>query len=105
MINLNRLKVLFNNDKALIKKFLILFKNQMPVQLSTLEEMVETEDWEQVSNIAHGIKSQVKYLSLRDMATIAYEIEQRSEYKKGLDKIPNLVQQLKEGIMEVVMQL
>lgn len=105
MIDFNRLYQLFNGDQKLVKKFLRIFKQQTPIQLAELATFIEGENWAQVSIVAHSLKSQIKYLNLKDLATLAYHIEQRAELNKGVDKIPLLFERLQVGLEEILAEL
>jgi HPt (histidine-containing phosphotransfer) domain-containing protein len=104
-MNIDKLRNLLGKDEAMVQKFLRLFKTEMPRQLNLLYEAVEQEDWKNVSTIAHGIKSQVKYLDLRELANTAESLERAADEQDDLESIPSYLGQLSEEIQEVIANL
>ena len=94
MIDLSRLQHLMSHDENMVNKFLEIFKSDMPRQLSQIYIHLEHENWDQVSTIAHAIKSQSKYLNLDDLSDLAYTIEKNTESRSHLDLVPIQIKQL-----------
>ena len=101
-MNIEKLKSLLGNDEKLVWKFLHVFKNETPHQLEKLQRAIEQRDWENISIIAHGIKSQAKYLDLRKIAALAADIEQCGEEKDDLEGLPIYFYELDEKLQEVI---
>ncbi len=104
-MNIEKLKSLLDNDDKLVARFLGIFKTEIPKQLSELSGAIENKDWEKASAIAHGIKSQAKYLGLQEIAATAYRIEENAEKEAGLESLPNYLLELEAALLEVVNSL
>ena len=84
MIDVSLLKLLFDDD-AMIRKYLIVFRRDVPETLPKLKEYLQNMDWDNASITAHSLKSQLQYLKEDQVSNLAYEIEKKCEE-------PNLTQ-------------
>lgn len=84
-INLTQLRQLLGGDEAMVRRFLELFKLEMPKQMAALEEQLETGDFAAANVTAHGIKGQLQTMGLTDLAQVALEIENRTEHEINAD--------------------
>ncbi|MEO1259443.1 MAG: Hpt domain-containing protein [Bacteroidota bacterium] len=100
--NIEKLKSLLGNDDNMVAKFLDIFKTETPRQLSKLSDAMSDKDWDTVSTIAHGIKSQVKYLDLLELADKAAEIEVCAEQREDLEHMNMFYGQLEKMLGEVI---
>lgn len=81
-INTELLRKLLGSEEA-AQRFVNLFVQQLPGQLDALSQAYTDQDWETLSNTAHGLKSQCKYLGLEEAADLLQKIENDpSETKK-----------------------
>lgn len=78
MIDVSLLKVLFDDDK-MIRKYLVVFRDDVPVSLINLKDYITNLDWDSASITAHSMKSQLQYLKEDKVSNIAYEIEKKCE--------------------------
>jgi len=85
IINYTKLKRLLNNDDQLTARYLIAFKEEVTTQLSVIRDSLKNNDWSRLSNCAHMLKSQIKYLGLPDLVDLAYVIEKDAENESNLD--------------------
>jgi len=69
------IKELMGDDDTLVDRFINIFKHQCPQQLQELIQHHENRDWLSLSNVAHSMKTQFKYLSLDTLAAQIVEIE------------------------------
>jgi HPt (histidine-containing phosphotransfer) domain-containing protein len=104
-MDIDKLKNLLGNDEAMVNKFLRIFKDEIPRQLVQLEKALQRQDWKSVSTIAHGIKSQVKYLDLAELADTASRIEKAADNSVELEEVPDLFRDLEGGLKEVIANL
>ena len=78
MIDVSLLKVLFDDD-AMIRKYLVVFRDDVPVSLFSLRDYITNLDWDNASITAHSLKSQLQYLKEDQVSNLAYEIEKKCE--------------------------
>ncbi|HMR87037.1 MAG TPA: Hpt domain-containing protein [Saprospiraceae bacterium] len=86
MIDVSLLKTLFDDD-AMIRKYLLVFRSDVPMSLDELKESIKNMDWDNASITAHSLKSQLQYLKEDEISKLAYEIERRCEEPHGNDAI------------------
>ncbi len=98
-----KLKALLANDEKKVKQYLSLFKAQMPVHLEQLQNCLEKGELEQVSILAHDLKSQFRYLGLEQIAEIAYAIEQQAETGNNGTELVRLANELKGKALAVML--
>lgn len=84
MIDVSLLKVLFDDD-AMIRKYLVVFRDDVPVSLLSLGDYIANLDWDNASITAHSMKSQLQYLKEDQVSNLAYEIEKKCEEPSQVD--------------------
>ncbi len=102
MVDLHRLRQLMGNDEEMVKKFLNIYKTEVPEQLERLEKFIKNEDWNDVSMLAHSIKSQSKYLGIEEIVQQAYEMEKMAEKEYDLSEMAEKYNSLKILLNNVV---
>ena len=74
MIDTSLLRSLFE-DEALVKKYLAVFRQDVPLSMSDMKSSILNQDWEHTSIIAHSLKSQLQYLNETQASETALSIE------------------------------
>ncbi len=85
-IQTERLRNLLGSEAA-AQKFVDLFRAQLPAQLQALRDALAERDWETVSNTAHGLKSQCRYLGLDETADWLQALENAPEAGYDLSQL------------------
>ena len=101
MIDLSQLKQLMGDDTR-VAKFLAIFASEIPRQLQVMKQAVNSGDMEEVSNTAHAIKSQVKYLNAHDVADLALRIETATEAGNRPPTLETLVSMLERELLALL---
>ena len=78
-MDLEKLKQLLGNDDQMVARFLDIFRTETPRILEEVRTSLEAGDMDNASNLAHGLKSQLKYLGLDALSETAYELEKLGE--------------------------
>lgn len=91
VINLDYLNDIADGDKDFIREILGIFVDQMPAEEIKLREALAAQDWQQVRNIAHKVKSSTGNLGIKKAYDNFAEIEDLAQKKVNLEKIPRLV--------------
>lgn len=73
-LNTEKLRNLLGSEDA-AQKFVDIFRQQLPLQLEALRQALADRDWEQAGNVAHGLKSQCRYVGLEEAADLLQELE------------------------------
>jgi HPt (histidine-containing phosphotransfer) domain-containing protein len=85
MIDLNLIAEKLEFDIEDVEMLLNMFIDDALLSLALADKAIETEDFEQMKNIAHGIKGSASNLMIEDITQSAYEIEQLAKDKKSAD--------------------
>ncbi|MBU2491974.1 MAG: response regulator [Bacteroidetes bacterium] len=104
-INLDYLKESAGNNPSLIKDIINIFLDQTPGFISQIEDAVKSENWEDAKTFAHKMKPTVSYVGISSLVEIIKNIEDYSEEKIHLEKIPGLVKDLKTGCQTAFIEL
>ncbi|MDX1407515.1 MAG: Hpt domain-containing protein, partial [Saprospiraceae bacterium] len=79
MIDISLLRQIMGNDEARVRRFLGIFASEVPKQIRSLQLALDQRNLEEISTIAHALKSQVRYLSETAIASLAAEIEEQAD--------------------------
>ena len=77
-INTYKLHQLLGSEEA-VQRFVVLFREQLPVYLESLRKALAQKDWETASLSAHALKSQCRYMGLEEVAIYLERIEENPE--------------------------
>lgn len=77
-INHDRLIKLFG-DEARARRFVALFESQLPEELDRLDRFLAEKNWADASIVAHGLKSQCRYLGLDEAGDLLEKMEAAPE--------------------------
>lgn len=89
-INTERLLDLLGSESA-VQRFVEMFRQQWPGQLSALRQALAEKDWETASHEAHALKSQCRYLGLDEWADTLQQIENEPEKSVNIDHWPSTI--------------
>jgi HPt (histidine-containing phosphotransfer) domain-containing protein len=85
-VNTELLRNLLGSEEA-AQRFVTLFYQQLPGQLDMLLQAFTDQDWETLSNTAHGLKSQCKYLGMEETADLLQKMENDPSGTKKVELI------------------
>ena len=92
-------------DNDFIKSVISVFLEEVPVDLSALEAALESENYEQVYQLAHKIKPNVELLGMVQAHTSALEIETLAKNKTNTSQINSFFIGLKKDVLQVIKEL
>jgi HPt (histidine-containing phosphotransfer) domain-containing protein len=103
------IRQMMGNDDKVVQKFLTIFKDQCPRQLLELKAYYAGQSWVELSNVAHSLKTQFKYLSVDTLADQAYEIEIRADQLPHTlsqrDELGSIIQLFELGLNDLLQDL
>ena len=99
MVNLSILRSLVGNDEAVLARFIGIFTNETPQQMTALRQFLEEKDWENASHTAHTIKSQCGYFGLEEACDLCQQIE--SEPATAMERFDRLAVQLQSAMAQL----
>ncbi len=75
LYDLTMIRSVSGGDESFIKKMVALFTETVPQNVSELKVACENENWEQVSKLAHKLKSTVDSMGIISLKTIIRSVE------------------------------
>ena len=78
LYDLSVLELMGDNDPAFIKTLIDVFIESIPPDLDSLNQAADTQDWKQVSFMAHKIKSTIDNLGIETLKSAIRILEARS---------------------------
>ncbi len=103
--DLSYLNQVFQGNREMINNIINLFIQQVPDYIQEMEECVRKNEPLSLHPLAHKAKSSVSMLGIKDMETDILQIEQDSKHLRNLDRLPQLVANVKRNYQEVFIQL
>jgi CheY-like chemotaxis protein len=78
-IDFSYLKTVSNNDQEFINEIVNTFTGTIPEHLRQIKIFLENNNWKEVADVVHKIKSSLSLLGLQDIKNQAIEIENSSK--------------------------
>jgi len=94
IIDLKSLKQLAGNDETTLQTYINLLLKNTPAELKKLEEDTQNEDWDELSKIAHKLKSTVGHMGIKKIQETIRTVENNSARKLLLEEIPQQVEEV-----------
>jgi len=86
--DLTTLTQLSGGDAARKIKYITMFLDLLPKQLSVATKAVEDKDWPRLRNAVHTLKSQLGYMGVKKGQEIAQQIERMADEQSSIEDIP-----------------
>lgn len=95
LFDLSYLNQIFQGNQEMIKQIIHLFLQQVPQYITEMEACVARNDLRALHPLAHKAKSSIAMLGLRSLEAKVLRIEQNSREYREVDKLPDLVVQVR----------
>ena len=106
LYNLSVLELMGDNDPEFIKSLISVFVESIPPDLEILNVAADNHDWEQVSFMAHKIKSTIDNLSVDSLKQIVRMLEAKSVIcSLSTDDILSYVKEVTYILSEVIIEM
>lgn len=105
LYDLTFLKELFDNDHEAVNKLINKFIEMTPEYLDELMFSMEKHDLEDVGDIAHKLKSQIKTIGTSGIIEVITNIELFAKSNEMVDKIPGMIDNFVQLSKELLSQL
>jgi HPt (histidine-containing phosphotransfer) domain-containing protein len=108
--DLPKLRELFSNNEAMVRKMLMLFVNSTPPLIIQIQEAQKMERYKEVSQVIHKIKSSVKTLGAVELGELCQKLESYASepdaspirinemLQEALSKIQHLLQEIQQDL-------
>jgi len=104
-VNLNYLKDLSRNNNAFVVKIINGFVKQVADAVPDMEEQLVTKDWEAMYSLMHRLKPSLEIMGIHNLKSTVIAIEENIAKEIDLQKIPDLVETIKDTLKDVVKEL
>jgi CheY-like chemotaxis protein/HPt (histidine-containing phosphotransfer) domain-containing protein len=105
LYDLSMIQSVSGGDESFIKKMALLFIETVPQNVNELKTGLQKEDWEQVSKMAHKLKSTVDSMGIRSLKTVIRSVEANAKQKILLEEMPVLIFKIEADINACIEQL
>ncbi|HXB28997.1 MAG TPA: response regulator [Puia sp.] len=105
LYDLTMIQSVSGGDKAFIKKMILLFIETVPQNVQELVDSTERKNWEQVSKMAHKLKSTIDSMGIRTIHDQIRSVEMNAKNQEHLELMPNMVQQIESVVSVCIQQL
>jgi hypothetical protein len=105
LYDLSLVESLSGGDKTFIKKMVALFIETIPSNINALKQALQKQDWEQVSKMAHKLKSSVDSMGIKTLRNEIREVESKAKKMESLETIPALVEKVDQTLVHCMVQL
>lgn len=103
--SLDKINEMADGDEDFINSVISVFLEEVPQDLSGLEEALARENYEQVYQLAHKIKPNVDLLGMEQTRAAALEIETLAKNEANMAEIKSFFPSLKKDVEQVVAEL
>jgi len=105
LYDLGMIRSVSGGDPAFIKKMILLFIETVPQNVKELVEATATQNWEQVSKMAHKLKSTVDSMGIKSIHGDIRKVEAQAKSRENLEELPQMVMQVEAVISLCIGQL
>ena len=105
LYDLTMIQSVSGGDKAFIKKMILLFIETVPQNVKELVDATEKRNWEQVSKMAHKLKSTIDSMGIRTLREKIRSVELNAKNLEQLEILPNTVKQIESVVSDCIRQL
>jgi HPt (histidine-containing phosphotransfer) domain-containing protein len=102
---LNKIKEMAEGDSDFIHSVIGVFLEEVPEDLNSLEEAVDSGDFAQIYQLSHKLKPNVDLLEMESTRVLALEMETLGKNEEDLEGIRVRFGRLKQDIDQVVSEL
>ncbi len=103
--SLDKVNEMAEGDEDFVLSVVSVFLEEVPEDLTALEDAIDRKDFEQVYKLAHKIKPNVDLLGMEQTRAIALEIETLGKNESNLEQIEEKFPLLKKDIEQVIAEL
>jgi len=90
-VHLEELLQLVDNDYSKLEKYISIFFNNIPGDLESLKEAVDSQKWEELGKVAHKIKGNVGYMGITSIKKELQILEKVNKEVGDLEEIADIV--------------
>jgi CheY-like chemotaxis protein len=105
LYDLTMIRSVSGGDEGFIKKMILLFIETVPQNVKELVDATARKSWEQVSKLAHKLKSTIDSMGIRTLHDPIRAIEANAKNQEHLELLPDKVRQVESVVLVCIQQL
>jgi CheY-like chemotaxis protein len=105
LYDLGMIRSVSGGDLAFIKKMILLFIETVPQNVQELVDGTGQKNWEQVSRMAHKLKSTIDSMGIRSLHDQIRAVEMNAKNGEHLERMPDMVRQVESVVSVCIQQL
>ena len=105
LYDLTMIQSVSGGDLAFIKKMILLFIETVPQNVQELVDATGGKNWEQVSKMAHKLKSTIDSMGIRSLHDQIRVVELNAKNREYLERLPDMVRQVESVVAVCIQQL
>ena len=105
LYDLAMIRSVSGGDAAFIKKMILLFIETVPLNVQELVTATDQQNWEQVSKMAHKLKSTIDSMGIRSLHDQIRSVEKHAKNTQQLERLPAMVRQVESVVAVCIQQL
>ena len=95
-INLDYLDTMTGGDAETMQQMLDMLIEEIPTELSKMQDAVAVSDWNEVFQISHKLKMTLAFIGHEEMVSINKTIEHCARHTVDIHEIPKMAKQLSD---------
>ena len=103
--SLDKINEMADGDQEFILSIVSVFLDEVPNDLQSLEEAVDSGDFEQIYKLSHKIKPNVDLLGMEATRVLALEMETMGKNRADLPGIRERFPSFKRDVLQVISEL
>ena len=95
-INLEYLDLMSDGDMDMKKVMIDMLLEEVPTEIEKLAQMEQANDWNQLKEVSHKLKSTLAFIGNSTMTTSNERVEEIAKTVTGVEELPALINTLME---------
>jgi HPt (histidine-containing phosphotransfer) domain-containing protein len=104
-INLEYLETMTDGDADMMQTMLEMLIAEIPDEMDKMKQSVKTEDWNEIFQISHKMKTTLSYIGNTDMIELNKQLEHDARHLENIAGVPAMVEKLCAMSVPVVEEL
>ena len=104
-INLEYMELMADNDSSMKKIMLEMLLDELPEELQKMHSLLESENWGELGNVSHKMKSTLAYVGNDTMTVANKTVETLCKAVQDVELIPELVNTLQKNYELILPEL
>lgn len=102
LLNTAYLQKLSNGDEQFVNDMLMMFLEQVPIELENISESIQHEDWPALAQQVHKLKYPYASLGRKDLRDLLQELENLTHSNPNLDQFKHTFSTLQEATVDMI---